>query len=60
MAKSKATGTKAGTAAARNKIGSTKPAVTAADIIAEKRGHKFRPVFYILSFFVPFLLTFVS
>ena len=60
MAKSKATGTKAGTAAARNKIGSTKPAVTAADIIAEKRGHKFRPVFYILSFLVPFLLTFVS
>lgn len=60
MAKSKATGTKAGTAAARNKIGSTRPAVTAADIIAEKRGHKFKPVFYILSFIVPFLLTFVS
>ncbi|MBP5578197.1 MAG: YfhO family protein, partial [Ruminococcus sp.] len=60
MAKSKATGKKAGTASARNKIGSTKPAVTAADIIAEKRGHKFRPVFYILSFLVPFLLTFVS
>ena len=60
MAKSKATGTKSGNSNARTKIGSTKPAVTAADIIAEKRGHKFRPVFYILSFLVPFMLTFVS
>lgn len=58
MAKSKTAGAK--TAAARAKIGSTKPAVTAADIIAEKRGHKFGPLFYIASFLIPFLLTFVS
>ena len=60
LAKSTTTGTKANSGSARKKIGSTKPAITAADIIAEKRGQRFRPVFYILSFLVPFLLTFVS
>ena len=58
MAKSKATGTK--TAAARNKIGSKRPAVTAADIIAEKRGRKIRPIFYFAAFIVPFLLTLLA
>ena len=60
MAKSKATGTKSKNSAARNKIGSTKPAVTAADIIAEKNGRKMKPYVYIASFLIPFLLTFVS
>ena len=60
LAQSKTAGKKPSSGTARKKIGSTKPAVTAADIIAEKRGHKFRPVFYVLSFIVPFLLTFVS
>ena len=46
--------------AARNKIGSTKPAITAADIIAERKGVKYKPLFYIASFLIPFLLTFVS
>ena len=50
LAKSTTTGTKANSGSARKKIGSTKPAITAADIIAEKRGQRFRPVFYILSF----------
>ncbi len=60
MAKSKATGTKQKSTAARNKIGSTKPAITAADIIAERKGVKYKPLFYIASFLIPFLLTFVS
>ncbi len=60
MAKSQATGTKSKTSAARNKIGSTKPSVTAVDIIAEKRGQKFKPLYYVVAFLVPFLLTFVS
>ena len=60
MAKSQATGTKARSASARNKIGSTQPAITAADIIAEKRGQKFKPLYYVVAFLVPFLLTFVS
>ena len=60
MAKSQATGTKAKSASARNKIGSTQPAITAADIIAEKRGQKFKPLYYVVAFLVPFLLTFVS
>ena len=60
MAKSQATGTKARSASARNKIGSTQPAITAADIIAEKRGQKFKPLYYVAAFLVPFLLTFVS
>ncbi len=60
MAKSKAAGTKSKTTAARKKIGSTKPAVTAADIIAEKNNRKLRPIIYIASFLVPFLLTLVS
>ncbi|MBR5683917.1 MAG: YfhO family protein [Ruminococcus sp.] len=60
MAKSKNTGTKPKSTAARNKIGSTKPAITAADIIAEKKGAKYKPLFYIASFLIPFLLTFVS
>ena len=60
MAKSKATGTKPKNGTARTKIGSTKPAITAADIIAEKRGTKHKPLFYIASFLIPFLLTFVS
>lgn len=60
MAKSKATGTKPKNGTARTKIGSTKPAITAADIIAEKRGTKYKPLFYIAAFLIPFLLTFVS
>jgi len=60
LAKSQATGTKAKSASARNKIGSTQPAITAADIIAEKRGQKFKPLYYVVAFLVPFLLTFVS
>lgn len=60
MAKSNATGTRTRSLAARNKIGSTKPAVTAADILAERKGQKFKPVYYIMAFLIPFLLTFVS
>ena len=60
LAKSKATGTKPKNGTARTKIGSTKPAITAADIIAEKRGTKYKPLFYIAAFLIPFLLTFVS
>ena len=60
LAKSKSTGTKSKNTTARTKTGSTKPAITAADIIAEKRGTKFKPLFYIASFLIPFLLTFVS
>ena len=60
LAKSKATGTKTKSSAARNKIGSTKPAITAADIIAEKKGIKHKPLFYLAAFLIPFLLTFVS
>ena len=59
LAKTTATGAKAKTAA-RNKTGSVRPAVTAADIIAEKKGQKFRPLYYAVAFLVPFLLTFVS
>ncbi len=60
MAKTKATGSRTKSSTARNKTGSTKPAITAADIIAEKRGKKYKPLFYIASFLIPFLLTFVS
>lgn len=60
MAKSTATGTKTASSASRNKIGSTRPAITAADIIAEKKGQKFKPLYYVIAFLVPFLLTFVS
>ena len=60
MAKSKATGTASKTAPARTKIGSKRPEITAADIIAEKRGYKFRPLYYIAAFLIPFLLTFVA
>ena len=58
MAKSTAAG--AATVSSRKKIGSKKPAVTAADIIAEKRGKKIRPLFYIASFLIPFLLTLIA
>ena len=60
LAKSQAKGNKSKNTTARTKAGSTKPAVTAADIIAEKKGRKMRPIFYIASFLIPFLLTFVS
>ncbi len=60
MAKSTATGKKAVSPASRTKIGSTRPAVTAADIIAERKGTKFKPLYYVIAFLVPFLLTFVS
>ena len=60
LAKSQATGTKTKSVSARNKIGSIKPDMTAADIIAEKRGQKFKPLYYVVAFIVPFLLTFVS
>ncbi|WP_173385101.1 YfhO family protein [Ruminococcus flavefaciens] len=58
MAKSTAAG--AATVSSRKKIGSKKPAVTAADIIAEKRGKKIRPLFYVASFLIPFLLTLIA
>lgn len=60
MAKSQAKGSKSKSTTARTKTGSIKPAVTAADIIAEKSGKKMKPIFYIVSFIIPFLLTFVS
>ena len=60
MAKSISTGTKTASSSSRNKIGSTRPAITAADIIAEKKGQKFKPLYYVIAFLVPFLLTFVS
>ncbi|WP_019680200.1 YfhO family protein [Ruminococcus flavefaciens] len=60
MAKSKATGTATKNTAARKKIGSTRPAVTAADIIAEKRGKKIKPLYYIAAFLIPFLLTLIA
>jgi len=58
LAKSTAAG--AATASSRKKIGSKRPAVTAADIIAEKRGKKIRPIFYFASFIIPFLLTLLA
>ncbi len=65
LAKSKASAAKAkkrsGGAGQRAKaVGSAKPVRTAADVIAERRGNKYKPLYYLAAFFIPFLLTLIA
>lgn len=64
MAKSKSSASKpkknGGSGQRTKSAGNVKPQRTAADVIAEKRGNKYKPLYYLAAFFIPFILTLIA
>lgn len=64
MAKSKASAAKpknnSGSVQRKKSVGNVKPQRTAADVIAEKKGNKYKPLYYLAAFLIPFILTFIA